>query len=124
MGFDHGSVSPLRSLKLLERVVAFATAATGAGLDAVEHRTEILERVQPAPMAELSTLFKVNEIRQLSGHATRDRQERLEVVLRELGIDPRSAAGGYDSVLDEIYDRVAASIEELAATLMLARRRR
>lgn len=124
MGFDPGSVSPLRSLKLLERVVAFAIAATSAGLDVVEQRTEILERAQPAPMAELSTLFKVNEIRQLSGHATRDRQERLEVILRELGIDPRSAAGGYDYVLDEIYDRVAASIEEVAATLMLVRRRR
>jgi hypothetical protein len=124
MGFDPGAVSALRSLKLLERVFAFANAAIDADLDVVEHRAEVLDRVEPGPVAELSTLFKINEVRQLSGHAISGRQGRLDEILRELGIDPRSAAGGYDDVLDEIYDRVAASIEEVAATLMLVRRRR
>ena len=41
----------------------------------------------------------------------------VDETLMDLGLDPRSAAAGYDHVLDDIYDQVASSIEGLADIL-------
>ena len=55
--------------------------------------------------------------RQLSGHSQRDRQTKLEEILWELEIDPGSAVGGYDYILDSVYDMAGDTIEDISECL-------
>ena len=117
LGFDPDALTELGSLKLLELVVAAASLAIDSGLDFVDQREEIVRRVAQNRLAQLSGLFKLNDLRQLSGHAQTDRHTKMGEILWELGIDPGSAAGGYDFILDSIYDIVGDAIKDISECL-------
>lgn len=121
LGFDPATVRDLRSLKLLELIMKAAVVASESGLNLIDDRQAIVVRVAEGSEAtDISVLFKLNDIRQLDSHAHGNPVTRLDVVLRELGIDPTSTVGGYDRALDLTYDLVGGSLEALRGTLSVA----
>lgn len=118
IGFDAQQTRDYRGLKLLELIAKAAVVASETGLDLVGDRHEILRRtMEGAEAPPISTLFKLNELRQLDSHAVANVAARLEAILRELGIDPMSTVSGFDDALDEIYDSVGASIDSVAGSI-------
>lgn len=117
LGFDKEAVTELRSLKLLELIVGAAGIANDSGLNLVDDRVEIINRVEMGPLDVMAGLFRLNDLRQLSSHAQPERQQKMNEILRDVGIDPASAASGYDLILDSIYDLVGGTVTNVSETL-------
>jgi hypothetical protein len=72
---------------------------------------EVDESIMPA-------LFRLNDLRQLASHkADASRRARIDEGLEGLGLSLSGYKGRLGLALDGIYDRVAETMEEVAAAL-------
>ena len=118
-GTPLDKISDFRGLKLLDRIVSLCNVAVASGLVPWKSGDEILAR-HAEPGGELarplSKLFALSDLRQAAGHR-KDPDDVIPSALERFGIDPSISRGGWGTVLDAVYDGLAAQLADINATL-------
>lgn len=120
LGVTDPKLDSWRGLKLLDRVACLAQVANATGLSLATSGSEIamrLERDGTGPAQPLKRLFAISDLRQVEGHRKQDADARVEGALERFGLDVSSAASGWGSVLDTIYDGAIEELSSLEKTL-------
>jgi hypothetical protein len=105
LGFPISETKELRSIKLLELIVAYVKIASDSGLDPVQTKETLVERVLEVKILNsLLELSALNAIRQLDAHKSKDSKPKLHKALNELGIQPNSISNNYASACEQTFN--------------------
>jgi hypothetical protein len=114
LDFPVSVTKSYRSAKLLELILAYLKVVNESGLNPVEDKAIIVERVLEAKIFNaLSQLFALNNIRQIDAHKISDSKSKLNTALVELGIEPNSISNNYSKACEQTYD----SLREMFANI-------
>ncbi|WP_443945756.1 hypothetical protein ACJVDH_01165 [Pedobacter sp. AW1-32] len=107
LGFPVSETEKLRSIKLLELIIAYLKMTDESGLHPLDNKETIVERVlEIKKFNVLVELSSVNSIRQLDAHKTNDSKTRLHKALADLGIQPNAISNNYADAIWQVYDCV------------------
>jgi len=107
LGFPVSETEKLRSIKLLELIIAYLKMTDESGLHPLDNKETIVERVlEIKKFNVLVELSSVNSIRQLDAHKTNDSKTRLHKALADLGIQPNAISNNYADAIWQVYDSV------------------
>ena len=126
LGTDKESIKPLRTLRLLDRVVRLARICSDAGYTLPTDYKAVLDRFAEEPAADDTTspcrrLLALNKLRQLDSHAKGDSSQRkLRGALEIFSIDLASTKPGYGLAADAVYDALAEELIECASVINAA----
>ncbi|WP_281234844.1 hypothetical protein [Flavobacterium gelatinilyticum] len=96
-----------RSLKLLELAFAYLKTVNESGLNPIEDKAIIVERVLEIEKFDtLTKLFALNDIRQIDSHKTSDSKSKLNTALMGLGIKVNSITNNYAQACEQTYDNL------------------
>ncbi|MFC3160239.1 hypothetical protein ACFOEQ_18755 [Chryseobacterium arachidis] len=114
LGFPASDTEKLRSIKLLELIIAYIIVADESGLHPLTNKEIIVGRVlENKNFNPLLKLSAMNSIRQLDAHKTNDSKARLNKALTDLGVQPNSISNNYANTCWQIYD----SLDEMFVRL-------
>lgn len=105
LGFSNTETQDYRSLKLLELIIKYLSVAAESGLNPIDHKGTIVERVKELrEFAPLSKVFAVNSIRQLDAHKAGNSKSKLQDALKTLKIEPKSISNNYANACYQVFD--------------------
>jgi hypothetical protein len=119
LGVPAKEIAKFRSLKLLSVLVEMARLANMTGLDCRTQGSAVFSRrAESTPPAPIARLFALDDLRQLADHRSGGSfRTKLTTALGVFGIDPASAASGYGTLLDQVYDGVIETLQLVYETL-------
>ncbi len=123
VGVPSDDIKELRSLKLLDHLARLAELANQSGLLLREDGAILHGRLADEPVPSLlAPLFALTALRQLADHrAVAGERAKWGDALKPFGLDASSyTSSGWGMALDAVYDRVADTLEAVAATLETA----
>ncbi|SMO63117.1 hypothetical protein SAMN06265171_103397 [Chryseobacterium rhizoplanae] len=105
LGFPASDTEKLRSIKLLELIIAYIKVTEESGLDPLVNKDIIVKRVlENKSFNALLELSAVNSIRQLDAHKANDSKARLHKAMIDLGVEPNSISNNYSDACWQAYD--------------------
>lgn len=123
VGVPSDDIKELRSLKLLDHLARLAELANQSGLLLREDGAILHGRLADEPVPSLlAPLFALTALRQLADHrAVAGERAKWGDALKPFGLDASSyTSSGWGMASDAVYDRVADTLEAVAATLETA----
>ncbi len=108
-----------RSIKLLDTLLELVNVSNETGLDLVNDSEAILAEWTPnEKQSKLSSLFSLNELRQLAVHG-RDSgsDKKLKDNLCNFDITLNSTTHGYGEACDRVYDKLSETLSRLGGIL-------
>lgn len=118
LGFTTKETQGYRSLKLLDCIIKYLIVANESGLDPVNQRGIIIQRVNELRGSKfLSDFFILNDIRQIDAHNITDSKSRLKSALARFEIHPNAVSNNYADTCFLIYDRLNQMLSNLNSLL-------
>ncbi|WP_430615063.1 hypothetical protein [Flavobacterium sp. JP2137] len=112
--FPVSITKEFRSIKLLELIIAYLKISDESGLQPVDNKETLVERVlEIKKFNALVELSAMNSIRQLDAHKTNDSKTRLHKALTDLGIQPNAISNNYVDATWKVYDSIDEMFENL-----------
>ncbi len=118
-GVPAKDIKELRTLKLLDRIVCLVQFAATSGLSMANDGALLWSCLSTdgASGQPISHLFALHDVRILEAHKADDRDRKLQEELKRFDIKPGEEGSGYGSILDRIYDALAAEVTEIATRI-------
>ena len=115
IGVQEEHIKDFRANKLLATIIQLCCISHESGLTLNSNGDEIVARWDPSLNVDaLDALFALVELRNASGHRLgSDEERRVHDALEKLGIDESELIGGWGVAIDQVYEKVTASINEL-----------
>jgi hypothetical protein len=118
LDFPVPETKTYRSAKLLELIFAYLKVVNESGLNAIEDKAIIVERVlETKKFNTLTPLFALNNIRQIDAHKTNGSKSKLNMALVEFGIEPNSISNNYAKACEQTYDNLSEMFININASL-------
>ena len=119
MGAVRKDITTLGPLRLLATLCQLITIARADGLSLVSEFDQVYGQWRASvTLPDLAPLFALNGLRVLDSHtATAGVPEKTHDALATLGIDPSDCKSGWGRAADRVYDRLASSLNAVAALI-------
>jgi hypothetical protein len=119
IGIPSKEVKDRKSIALVGVLAVISDLARESGLKLSEDGSELASRWNAdARFGAVKVLFAGRDLRDLASHATESSAElRIEQNLHDLRIDPKSHRAGWGTAVDQLYERTADALEEIAESL-------
>lgn len=121
IGLDKGQLGEFRSFKLLATLLQICELSVETGLDIAEQRAELVARWdQTVRLDDLRSLFALVDLRNAAGHNLGTLEaEKVTAALEAYGIQEDSMSAGWGLAVDEVYDHLIGSLNNIATRLTL-----
>lgn len=123
VGLSEDQVASFRSLKLLATLLQLCATSVETGLSLDEHRAEVASRwVDDARLDALQPLFALVDLRMAASHSLGTKEpEKVRTALKVYGLDENIMTAGWGLAVDQIYDRLTMSLNELISIVRACR---
>ena len=115
IGVQEVDIREFRTNKLLATIIQVCEIAHEAGFALSDSGEEIAARWDASLNIDaLDALFALVELRNASGHRLGgDEERRVHEALVKLGIDESELVGGWGAAIDQVYEKITSSMNEL-----------